>query len=548
MADDVRLSLGSEDGATIATDDDGSRHWQYLKVAFGADNTQTIVGSISSNPFPVALSDTDNAVLDTINTAVVATQAAVEGTLTVGAHAVTNAGTFLVQENGAALTALQLIDNAVSGAGFNITQLGGVNVTMDTGVRGTGVQRVTIATDDVVPVTNAGLTELALAINTNRVDVNIAASGATVTVSGTVTANAGTGDFLTIVGHTINEAFKESSAIGGQLDDAATTAATEGNVAPVRITAQRAIHVQMRGTGSNPLALNTGTRDADTMRVTICTDDIVPASQSGTWNIGTVTTVTTVSTVTAVTNLAQMGGAAISMDTGARDAGTQRVTIATNDVVPVNATLDAETTKVIGTVRIASAGVASGSFASGSIASGAVASGAFASGSIVAGAIVAGGSSFVHLEDVAHSGSDGGVPLLAVRDDVQGAITPADGDYTQVKSDMFGNLKTTNLPDATSEIKYAVVNAASGDNEIVALVSATKIRVLSVLLVATGTTTARFESNVGGTALTGAMPLIANSGFTLPFNPGGWFESASGQSISLECTAGIDGMISYVEV
>lgn len=61
----------------------------------------------------------------------------------------------------------------------------------------------------------------------------------------------------------------------------------------------------------------------------------VAATQSGTWNVGTVTTVTTVSTVT---NLSQMGGAAISMGTGVRDAGTQRVTIATNDAVPVTFT------------------------------------------------------------------------------------------------------------------------------------------------------------------------------------------------------------------
>ena len=82
-----------------------------------------------------------------------------------------------------------------------------------------------------------------------------------------------------------------------------------------------------------------------------------------------------------------------------------------------------------------------------------------------------------------------------------------------------------------------------------ALVSNTKIRVLSVLLIAGGTTTARFESNAGGTALSGVIPLVANSGFSLPFNPGGWFESASGQSIHLEVGgADIDGMLSYVEV
>jgi hypothetical protein len=39
-------------------------------------------------------------------------------------------------------------------------------------------------------------------------------------------------------------------------------------------------------------AFGTGTRSAATQRVTIATDDVVPASQSGTWNIGTVTTLT----------------------------------------------------------------------------------------------------------------------------------------------------------------------------------------------------------------------------------------------------------------
>lgn len=47
-----------------------------------------------------------------------------------------------------AVTALQLIDNAVSGAGFNITQMNGVNVTMGNGVAGTGVQRVAVASDN----------------------------------------------------------------------------------------------------------------------------------------------------------------------------------------------------------------------------------------------------------------------------------------------------------------------------------------------------------------------------------------------------------------
>lgn len=79
----------------------------------------------------------------------------------------------------------------------------------------------------------------------------------------TVTANAGTGDFLSVAAHTMNEALKEANAIGGQLDDTSPTAATEDNIAPLRITAQRAGHVNLRnnagtemGTSSNPLEVH----------------------------------------------------------------------------------------------------------------------------------------------------------------------------------------------------------------------------------------------------------------------------------------------------
>lgn len=65
---------------------------------------------------------------------------------TVPSHAVTNAGTFVVQENGAALTALQLIDNAVSGSGFNITQVNGETIDVGAGTE-TAAIRVTLPTN-----------------------------------------------------------------------------------------------------------------------------------------------------------------------------------------------------------------------------------------------------------------------------------------------------------------------------------------------------------------------------------------------------------------
>lgn len=72
-------------------------------------------------------------------------------------------------------------------------------------------------------------------------------------------------------------------------------------------------------------------------------------------------------------NVAQINGVTPLMGNGVTGTGSPRVTIASdNTAFSVNATLAAETTKVIGTVRVASGGVASGSYASGAIASGAM--------------------------------------------------------------------------------------------------------------------------------------------------------------------------------
>lgn len=99
--------------------------------------------------------------------------------------------------------------------------------------------------------------------------------------------------------------------------------------------------------------------------------------------------------------------------------------------------------------------------------------------------------------------------------------------------------------------KFAVIDAAtSGDNTLVASVAGKKIRVLALFLVAAGTVTTRFESGAGGTALTGQMNLVANSGFSLPFNPVGWFETAATTLLNLELSAAVsvDGCLTYVEV
>ena len=99
--------------------------------------------------------------------------------------------------------------------------------------------------------------------------------------------------------------------------------------------------------------------------------------------------------------------------------------------------------------------------------------------------------------------------------------------------------------------KFAAIDAASsGDNTLVAAVPGKKIRVLSLWLVSAGTVTTRFESGAGGTALSGQATLAVNNIYVLPYNPGGWFETAVGSLLNLELSGAVsvDGSLSYVLV
>lgn len=99
---------------------------------------------------------------------------------------------------------------------------------------------------------------------------------------------------------------------------------------------------------------------------------------------------------------------------------------------------------------------------------------------------------------------------------------------------------------------FAIIDAAtSGDNTLLAAQGAgNKIRVTSLMLVSAGTVNVRFESGAGGTALTGQMNLVANTGFVLPHNPCGWFETAANTLLNLELSGAVsvDGCFSYIVV
>lgn len=248
MADNVELPSGSG-GATVKTDDDGTAHWQYVKLAHGADNTQTRVTSAAGLPvtpdsggFTVALSATDNAVLDaiaadgdgiqtllttmdavldTIKVDTEAIETAVEGTLTVDGSGVTQpvSGTVTANLSATDNGVLDSIDADTSTIASDTTSIdgklpstltgsGNLKVSVEEGSSGgvthTDDAAFTVGSDDVVPV--AGMFDDTATDSVDEGDAGVLrmtadrrlkvdGSDSTQPVSGTVTANAGSGTF-----------------------------------------------------------------------------------------------------------------------------------------------------------------------------------------------------------------------------------------------------------------------------------------------------------------------------------------------------------------
>lgn len=98
-----------------------------------------------------------------------------------------------------------------------------------------------------------------------------------------------------------------------------------------------------------------------------------------------------------------------------------------------------------------------------------------------------------------------------------------------------------------SEAQYAAVSAdALGTNELVAGVAGRRIRVVALVLVASGG--ANTVHLVGEVALTGEMDLASNGQLILPYQPTGWCEAGTGEPLNLELSDAtlVTGMLTYV--
>ena len=87
-------------------------------------------------------------------------------------------------------------------------------------------------------------------------------------------------------------------------------------------------------------------------------------------------------------------------------------------------------------------------------------------------------------------------------------------------------------------VNRAFANASLiGNTQVVAAQGASvRVRVLSVLVVATLGVTVKFQSAT--TDITAGFPLAANGGMVLPYNPHGWFETAANEALNINLGLG----------
>ena len=90
------------------------------------------------------------------------------------------------------------------------------------------------------------------------------------------------------------------------------------------------------------------------------------------------------------------------------------------------------------------------------------------------------------------------------------------------------------------EVRVAINCTGATTNELVAAVAGKQIRVLAFFVRAAGATVLTFKS--AATAITGAIPLIANGDLALQGNwcPAGMFQTVAGEALNLTSSGNVD--------
>lgn len=315
--------------------------WQMTANRAGFVNLRNASGAelgVAAAPVQVSLA----------NTAANATAVKVDGsavTQPVSLTSTTITGTVAATQSGAwSLSANQSVNNA---------QINGVTPLMGNGPTGTGSQRVTISSDNTAFSVNAAATlaaETTKVIGTTRnvgnvggvfdaIGQNVAAPANWLqmgcqfnTSPTTITSTNGSPCQLDNAGNLkVNIAAGASS---GAVAQGSTTAGQTGGLTQAAVTTAAPSYTTAQ---TSPLSLNlSGGLRVDgsgvTQPVSLTSTTItgtVAATQSGTWNIGTVTTLPALPANQSV-NTAQVNGVTTLTGTGAVGTGAQRISVGTD--------------------------------------------------------------------------------------------------------------------------------------------------------------------------------------------------------------------------
>jgi len=526
VADNVELSAGSG-GAIIAADDIGPGVWyQRVKINHGADGSATDVSAAS--PLPVIGGSNSGVDIG-------------DGTV----------------NNGVGAAAVPIPDG-----GNSITVDGTVAVSGTVTVDGSGVTQPVSGT----VTANLGATD-------NAVLDNIDADTSAIQTAVELIDDAVYVDDADWV-----DATSKHLLVGGLYQSSPQTV-TDGDVAPFNITTNGALHVAQQGTVTVAGTVDLGATDNAVLDSIDADLTTIIGHVDGLEGLLTTIDADT-STLAAVDFATGADVASLGVTGGGVEATALRVTIASDstgtlsvddgggaltvdgtvtanlsatdnavldDIAAKLATIDADTSALFGAVAgtevqvdIVSSAAIPVTDNSGSLTVDDGGGALTVDGSVTANAGTNLNTSALALETGGNLA--GAATSLAVIDDWD------QSDRAKVNSQDVSGTVIENAIEVT--VKRAIIDAAtSGDNTIVAAVTNKKIRVLSLFLVSAGTVNVRFESGASGTALTGQMNLIANTGFVLPHNPHGWFQSGESALLNLELSAAIsvDGALTYIE-
>lgn len=248
MANNTILNPGAG-GDTIATEDIAGVKYEIVKVAWGSAGAATLVDA--ANPLPItsttlstaAKQDTEIAGLASIDGRLITLNTNIDVALSTRASEATLALIKAKTDNLDVLLSTRLKAADTLAAVTNLTQFNGSAIVLGPGVRTAGTLRATIATDDVVPVTNANLDAT---LSTRATEATLALIKAKT-------------DNLDVL---LSTRLKAADTL------AAVTSLT-----------------QMNGVA---IAMNTGVRAAGVQRVTIATDDLLDVSDRAAREVGRV--------------------------------------------------------------------------------------------------------------------------------------------------------------------------------------------------------------------------------------------------------------------